>query len=116
MTTLSKARVSRLDLWINPIFDELISSQSQLSLQVLSRNPDDSATSDALAETHAYHVSAAKDELPKRWFVNAELIQNCPKLLCVSAGGAGYDTVDVQACTGAGIAVVNQAGANANSV
>ncbi|OPG72137.1 3-phosphoglycerate dehydrogenase [Pseudomonas ogarae] len=116
MTTSPKARVCRLDLWINPVFDELITSQSQLTLQVLSRNTDDSATADALAETHAYHVSAAKDELPKRWFVDAKLIQACPQLLCVSAGGAGYDTVDVQACTEAGIAVVNQAGANANSV
>ncbi|PMQ11606.1 Hydroxypyruvate reductase [Pseudomonas sp. AD21] len=116
MTTSSHARVCRLDLWINPIFDELITDKSRLTLQILSRNPDDCVTANTLAEAHAYHVSAAKDELPKRWFVGAELIKACPKLLCVSAGGAGYDTVDVQACTEAGIAVVNQAGANANSV
>jgi D-3-phosphoglycerate dehydrogenase len=36
--------------------------------------------------------------------------------LCVSSAGAGYDTVDVAACTMAGVAVVNQAGGNANSV
>ncbi|WP_448118762.1 hydroxyacid dehydrogenase [Pseudomonas serbica] len=116
MTICSNVLVCRLDLWINPVFDELVTDNSQLTLKVLSSNPNDSNTADALARAHAYHVSAAKDELPKRWFVNAQLIQACPKLLCVSAGGAGYDTVDVQACTEAGIAVVNQAGANANSV
>jgi D-3-phosphoglycerate dehydrogenase len=61
-------------------------------------------------------VSAAKDELPRRWFVTAELLARCPALLCVSAAGAGYDTVDVPACTRAGVAVMNQAGGNANSV
>jgi D-3-phosphoglycerate dehydrogenase len=34
----------------------------------------------------------------------------------VSASGAGYDTVDVDACTRAGIIVVNQAGQNAGAV
>jgi D-3-phosphoglycerate dehydrogenase len=37
-------------------------------------------------------------------------------LLCVSSSGAGYDTVDVPACTAAGVAVVNQSGGNAASV
>lgn len=49
-------------------------------------------------------------------FVNSQLIEQCPNLLCISSGGAGYDTVDVEACSRAGIAVVNQAGANAHSV
>ena len=51
-----------------------------------------------------------------QWFARAELLARCPNLLCVSAGGAGYDTVDVAACTAAGVAVVNQAGGNAASV
>jgi D-3-phosphoglycerate dehydrogenase len=61
-------------------------------------------------------VSAAKDELPREWFVDAKLLARCPNLLCVSSSGAGYDTVDVPACTAAGVAVVNQAGGNADSV
>jgi D-3-phosphoglycerate dehydrogenase len=116
MNPTLKARVCRLDFWINPIFDELLAAQPQLALQMLSRRADDAATAEALAQTHAYHVSAARDELPKRWCVDADLIAACPQLLCVSTGGAGYDTVDVAACSAAGIAVVNQAGANANSV
>ena len=50
-----------------------------------------------LTQAHAYHVSAAKDELPRSWFVNASLIDQCPNLLCISSGGAGFDTVDVAA-------------------
>src|SRR5690606_15888163 len=37
-------------------------------------------------------------------------------LKCVSTSGAGYDTVDVAACSAAGILVVNQSGGNAQSV
>jgi len=34
----------------------------------------------------------------------------------VSSNGAGFDPVDVDACTAAGVLVVNQSGGNANSV
>lgn len=107
-------QVCRLDLWINPVFDEVINRLH--SLRVLAHRGDDERTLAGLRQAHAYHVSAAKDELPPQWFVNQALIGQCPDLLCVSSGGAGFDTVDVDACTRAGIAVVNQAGANAHSV
>jgi D-3-phosphoglycerate dehydrogenase len=109
-------QVCRLDLWISPVFDELVCSEANLALQVLAHQGEDRRALAALSRAHAYHVSAAKDELPRAWFVNEALIAQCPDLLCVSSGGAGFDTVDVDACTRAGIAVVNQAGANAFSV
>jgi D-3-phosphoglycerate dehydrogenase / 2-oxoglutarate reductase len=61
-------------------------------------------------------VSAAKDEQPPFAFVTPTLIAACPDLLCASSAGAGYDPIDVAACTRAGIAVVNQTGGNAVSV
>ncbi|OZI55214.1 hydroxyacid dehydrogenase [Bordetella genomosp. 5] len=108
-------RVVRLDLWIDPAFDTAIAQDSRLDLRVLPAQGD-AVTAAGLAGAHAYHVSAAKDEVPARWQVSANLLALCPELLCVSSGGAGYDTVDVAACTRAGVAVVNQAGANAASV
>ena len=77
--------------------------------------PEERARAD-LAEAHAYQISSAKDELPRQWFATAELLERCPRLLCVSTVGAGYDTVDVAACTRAGVLVVNQSGANARAV
>ncbi|MBO9329126.1 3-phosphoglycerate dehydrogenase [Achromobacter sp. HZ01] len=108
-------RVARLDLWIDPAFDADIGREPGLALQVLPAHGD-AVTAAGLAGAHAYHVSAAKDEVPARWQVSESLLAACPRLLCVSSGGAGYDTVDVAACTRAGVAVVNQAGANAASV
>ena len=109
-------RVVRSDLWIDRAFDERLARETDISLQVFAVNGDPAAAWDMLSRAHIYHISAAKDELPQQWFARADLIARCPDLLCVSAGGAGYDTVDVAACTAAGVAVVNQAGGNAASV
>ncbi|MDB5956576.1 hydroxyacid dehydrogenase [Ramlibacter sp.] len=109
-------RVVRSDLWIDPAFDQGLDGQTGLSLAVFPARTNPAAAWDLLASAHVYHVSAAKDELPRQWFVSPELIARCPNLLCVSSSGAGYDTVDVPACTAAGIAVVNQSGGNADSV
>ena len=109
-------RVVRSDLWIDPAFDARLEREPGVSLGVFATRGDVAAARDLLAAAHVYHVSAAKDELPREWFVRADLLAHCPQLLCVSSSGAGYDTVDVPACTAAGIAVVNQSGGNAASV
>ncbi|NBU42866.1 MAG: 3-phosphoglycerate dehydrogenase [Betaproteobacteria bacterium] len=109
-------RVVRSDLWVDGVFEERLSREPDIEVVKFSiRGPAQFARS-ALSAAHVYHISAAKDELPREWFASAELLSMCPNLLCVSAGGAGYDTVDVAACTAAGVAVVNQSGGNAVSV
>lgn len=116
MNTIPK-KVVRLNLWTDPSFDEILSASPNVSLRVLSLQDDSPATIwEQLELADIYHISAAKDEVPVEWLVTPQLIQRCPNLACVSTSGAGYDTVDVQACTDAGILVVNQAGGNANSV
>lgn len=109
-------RVVRSDLWIDAAFDARLSREADVSVRVFPVRGNPAAIWDILSDAHVYHVSAAKDELPREWFAGADLVARCPNLLCVSSGGAGYDTVDVAACTAAGIAVVNQAGGNAVSV
>jgi len=111
-----RKQVVRFDLPTNPAFDERLRRESDIELTVCAKSGPENAGWSALGRSHLYHVSAAKDELPRLWFVGAELLRRCPSLLCVSSSGAGYDTVDVAACTQAGVAVVNQAGGNANSV
>jgi D-3-phosphoglycerate dehydrogenase len=114
--SVRERRVVRSDLWIDPAFDARLAREPGVSLAVFPARGNSAAAMDMLAGAHVYHVSAAKDELPQEWFVRAELLARCPQLLCVSSSGAGYDTVDVPACTAAGVAVVNQSGGNAASV
>jgi D-3-phosphoglycerate dehydrogenase len=108
--------VVRFNLWYHPAMEERFAREPDIELRTCDlRGPEDKAWAD-LAEAHAYQISAARDELPRRWFATSELLERCPRLLCVSTTGAGYDTVDVAACTKAGVLVVNQAGGNAQSV
>jgi len=69
-----------------------------------------------LTTCHAYCITSARDEVPDQYKGTAALIQRCPELLVMSTSGAGYDPVDVAACTEAGVLVVNQSGANAEAV
>ncbi len=69
-----------------------------------------------LRDAHAYQIGAARDELAPHFHVDAKLLRRAPNLLIVSSNGAGFDPVDVEACTEAGVLVVNQSGGNAHSV
>jgi D-3-phosphoglycerate dehydrogenase len=69
-----------------------------------------------MATCHAYCITSARDEVPDQYKGTLALIARCPELLVISTSGAGYDPVDVTACTEAGILVVNQSGANAEAV
>lgn len=70
----------------------------------------------ALSASHAYCIGSTRQEIPMEFQATADLLARCPDLLAVSTAGAGYDTVDVAACTAAGVLVVNQTGSNADAV
>lgn len=70
----------------------------------------------ALEIAHVYCVTSTRDEVPDTYKVHHTLVERCSNLLVASTSGAGYDPVDVDACTEAGVLLVNQAGANAEAV
>ena len=109
-------RVRRFDLWINPIFDARLAQEPGIALEVARTGGPAHDAWRALESAHVYQITAAKDELPIEFHAHAPLLARCPDLLCVSSTGAGYDTVDVDACTRAGVAVVSQIGGNAHAV
>ena len=109
-------KVVRSGTWTNPVFDETLAQEPGIELDVFQITGADNEGWTRLAQAHVYHLMAARDDLPAHWHVNETLLKRCPKLLCVSSSGAGHDTIDVDACTRAGVAVVNQAGGNATSV
>lgn len=109
-------RVARFDILVNPAFDQRLRAEPGIEL-VLSPIPgSDADVSRALAGADIYHVSSARNEMARYAFVTPELLARNPHLLAVSTYGAGYDSVDVKACTEAGVIVMNQAGANRHSV
>ncbi len=105
----------RFDHWVHPDMIAFFEREPDIDLITLQQD-DETAAWAAFETAHAYQISAAKDELALKWYAHAPLLERAPNLLCISSGGAGYDTVDVPACTAAGVLVVNQAGGNAQSV
>jgi D-3-phosphoglycerate dehydrogenase len=113
---MKQKQVVRFDVWYDSILEQRFAQEADIRLVTVKRQGEDRAALEALASAHVYLITAAKDELPKAWWAHEKLIDQCPQLLCVSSSGAGFDTVDVEACTKAGIAVLNQSGCNARSV
>lgn len=115
MSNVRKSLV-RSNTWIHPVFEQRIAVETDIDLAVCPLDASADQAFAMLSAAHAFNVSPAKDELPGHLFVTPEFLARCPDLLLISSSGAGYDTVDVPACTAAGVAVVNQAGGNAVSV
>ncbi|MGI9426334.1 MAG: hydroxyacid dehydrogenase [Hyphomicrobiaceae bacterium] len=113
--TASTKTVVRFNTWIHPEMVTRFEAEPDISFVTLEQQDTELAWA-AFAEAHGYQIAASRDELAPHWHACAPLLERAPNLLCVSSGGAGYDTVDVEACTAAGVLVVNQAGGNAQSV
>lgn len=108
--------VVRLEFWIDPAFDQILSAQPAIALQTCALAGADDVLYDALAKAHVLQTNSARDELPPHLIADARLLERCPNLLAVSANGSGCDTIDIDACTRAGVMVMNQVGGNADSV
>jgi D-3-phosphoglycerate dehydrogenase / 2-oxoglutarate reductase len=106
--------------WISPHrpvgFVELLSKRDDVRLDMLENASLPETAAPILAAAHAYQISSTRQELARHYHANADFLRHAPNLLLVSTNGAGYDTVDLKACTERGILVVNQAGGNAEAV
>jgi D-3-phosphoglycerate dehydrogenase len=100
----------------HPNFFDLLAKRPDVRLDKLENESDDAAAAPIFAAAHAYQIGSARDEIAVKYHVTAGLLARMPNLLVVSTNGAGYDTVDVNACTAAGVLVVNQTGGNREAV
>ena len=116
MITVNNKRVFYVKHLANDIYADILRARPDIRLDRLENESPDEVSAPILAAAHAYQVGAARDELARHFHVDQDLLRRAPNLLIVSSNGAGYDPVDVEACTAAGVAVVNQSGGNAHSV
>ncbi len=90
--------------WTNPLGEEMLSKDENTEMAFYERGLSVEETKAALATANGYLLSLREIE------VNAELLKECPNLLAVGSRVAGFEAVDVDACTEAGVLVVNQGG------
>jgi D-3-phosphoglycerate dehydrogenase len=113
--SVNSKRVFYVKYLAHPIFADILQARPDVRLDRLENESPDEVVVPVLAAAHAYQIGAARDEIAT-FMVDRDFLRRTPNLLIVSSNGAGYDTVDVDACTEVGVVVVNQSGGNANSV
>ena len=114
--SVNTKRVFYVKYLADPVYAEILGRRGDVTLDRLENGSEDEVAGPILAAAHVYQVGSARDEIARKFHVDAALIARMPDVLVVSTSGVGYDTVDLKACTDAGILVVNQAGGNREAV
>ena len=112
------ANIKRLvyfESWIDPVAERNLSRCADIELVRLAFASPVADTWREMALAHGYQV-LPRGDLREPWFGNAALIARCPRLLAICSTGAGYDMIDVEACTKAGVIVACQIGTNSEAV
>jgi D-3-phosphoglycerate dehydrogenase / 2-oxoglutarate reductase len=101
--------------WMDPVAERMLEGEKGINLRKLRFADAPEKNWKALSAAHGYQLLAGY-EIREPFVPQRPLIARCPNLLAISSTGAGYDIIDVDACTEAGVLVVNQSGANSESV
>ena len=101
--------------WNDPVGPQLLGQEGKVELTALDYATPEQDNWTIMRTANGYQISP-RGELKDPWFGDAALIERCPDLLAISSTGSGYDVIDVEACTRAGVLVCNQAGANKRAV
>jgi D-3-phosphoglycerate dehydrogenase len=101
--------------WVDPAAVPILQAQPDIDLTRLEYATPEAENWRDMQLSHGYQIHPRGD-LREPWFGNAALLARCPRLLAISSTGAGYDMVDVDACTAAGVIVCNQSGTNNEAV
>ena len=101
---------------LNPVYAEILATVPDIQLDKIEAGDTGPAAQAIIRRAHIYQITSSWAGLHPQHFANQDLLNRAPDLLAVSTNAAGYDTVDVAACTKAGVLVVNQSGGNAEAV
>jgi D-3-phosphoglycerate dehydrogenase / 2-oxoglutarate reductase len=113
----TKARIVFFEFWTDPVAQRILDGQPGIEVTRLLYGDPEADSNRRMAAAHGYQIQT-RGELTGHdaWFCHDDLVRRAPNLLAVCSTGSGYDIVDVDACTRAGIVVCNQAGANKEAV
>ncbi|UXA20102.1 hydroxyacid dehydrogenase [Mycobacterium sp. SMC-4] len=118
---MSAARRPRLvfERWTDPVAGDVLELADVDVVKLDLTAPAEQGWA-ALESAHGYQVATRTDvagcDDGTQWLADAALVRRCENLLAVCSAGAGYDVIDVDACTRAGIAVCNNSGPGAEAV
>jgi D-3-phosphoglycerate dehydrogenase / 2-oxoglutarate reductase len=108
-------RLVYFEEFMNDAAVKLLSGRDDLELVRLTYEAPAEENWNEMRRAHGYQIQP-RTELREPWFGDEKLLDDCPNLLAISSTGAGYDMIDVDVCTKAGVIVLNQSGTNKESV
>jgi D-3-phosphoglycerate dehydrogenase len=120
-------RLTYFESWTDPVANEIFgeaaarepsSTPELIRLEVFG---DIDRNWQTLEATHGYQAlfrteASRRPGVAEQWLAGADLVSRCPELLAVCSAGAGYDVIDVNACSEAGVIVCNNSGPGAEAV
>jgi D-3-phosphoglycerate dehydrogenase len=109
-------RVFFVEYLSSSLYAQTLGKRPDVQLDKLENKQDYAGAAPILSAAHVYQAGASRQVLAKHYHVTPALLDQTPNLVAVSSNGAGYDPVDVDACTARGIIVVNQSGGNKEGV
>jgi D-3-phosphoglycerate dehydrogenase len=113
-------RLVYFDQWTDPVAGRLLEG-TDIEVTRLDITGDVDTNWAGLERAHGYQ-SLIRTELARnpgvaeQWICGPDLLARCPDLLAVCSAGAGYDIIDVEACTAAGVIVCNNSGPGREAV
>ena len=113
--TANIAKLIYFERWMQGHAVEILSKSDIVDLVRLEFGSGTAVNEIELQTMHGYQIMP-RTELDPDYEAAAAFVRRMPNLLAVGSSGAGFDTVDVTACTEAGIIVCNQSGANKEAV
>ncbi len=112
---LNRKRLVFFERFFHKVAEDILGAQEDIELVRLGYATQTAQTWEEMSRAQGYHVGA-RTELRDPWFGDAALLARCPDMLALCSTGAGYDVIDVAACTKAGVIVCNQSGTNSEGV
>lgn len=113
---MNTTNIAYFEHWPHPIAADLLAQRPHLNASTMHLGAADDVSWAQLEKAHVYQARSTRSELPEQFWPTEPLLKRCQKLLAISTNGSGTDTVDLAACTAAGVLVVNQAGGNKQAV
>ena len=119
-SVVPRPRLVYFDEWTDPVADDILRADGGIDVTRLEVLGDERKNWHALEQAHGYQsiirTDLARREGSEQWVTSPELLARCPDLLAVCSAGAGYDIIDVDACTAAGVIVCNNSGPGREAV
>ncbi len=116
-----RPRLVFFDQWTDPVAGQVLADHGGFDVTRLEITGSVDANWRGLERAHGYQ-SLVRTELAlnpgvvEQWICGPDLLARCPDLLAVCSAGAGYDIIDVDACTNAGVIVCNNSGPGREAV